>query len=105
MFEPACGSMHQAVFAAFHRAAIASVFTTFNEENTMTDSTPQTWPGLGAELFDMLTGRRAEIIYQLDNMEVHIPAGTLAAGSAQTYAVWKFNGAIRIRSRIHSDGA
>ena len=71
----------------------------------MTDSTPQTWPGLGAELFDLLTGRRAEITYHLDNMEVHIPAGTQASGSSPAYAVWKFNGAVRIRSRIHSDGA
>jgi hypothetical protein len=79
-------------------------FTTLNKENTMTDNTPQTWPGLGAELFDLLTGRRAEITYHLDNMEVHIPAGTQTSGSSTAYAVWKFNGAIRIRSRIHSEG-
>jgi len=84
-------------------AASAVFFTIFNKDNTMTDSTPQTWPGLGAELFDLLTGRRAEIIYHLDNMEVHIPAGTHAPGTSPTYAVWKFNGAVRIRSRIHSD--
>jgi hypothetical protein len=71
----------------------------------MTDSTPQTWPGLGAELFDLLTGRRAEIIYHLDNMEVHIPAMTHASGSSPSYAVWKFNGAIRISSRIRSESA
>jgi hypothetical protein len=71
----------------------------------MTESTPQTWPGLGAELFDLLTGRRAEIIYHLDNMEVHIPAVAQASGASPTYAVWKFNGAIRVRSRIHSEGA
>lgn len=70
----------------------------------MTDNTPQSWPSLGAELFDLLTGRRAEITYHLDNMEVHIPAATHAAGASPTYAVWKFNGAVRIRSRIHSEG-
>ena len=71
----------------------------------MADTTPQTWPSLGAELFDLLTGRRAEITYHLDNMEVHIPAGTHAPGAAPEYAVWKFNGAVRIRSRIHSEDA
>ena len=71
----------------------------------MTDIDPQTWPGLGAELFDLLTGRRAEITYHLDNMEVHIPAHTQQSGAAApAYAVWKLNGAIRIRSRIHSEG-
>ena len=67
----------------------------------MSDVVPQTWPGLGAELFDMLTGRRAEICYHLDNMEVHIPSHAHAPGSgAAAYAVWKFNGAIRISSRV-----
>jgi hypothetical protein len=85
---------------------VPAFFITFNKDNAMTDINPQTWPGLGAELFDLLTGRRAEITYHLDNMEVHIPAHTHVPGAAvPTYAVWKFNGAIRIRSRIHSDGA
>ncbi len=67
----------------------------------MPDVAPQSWPGLGAELFDLLTGRRAEISYHLDNLEVHIPSHAHAPGSAEAaYAVWKFNGAIRISSRI-----
>lgn len=66
----------------------------------MNDNPPQTWPGLGAELFDLLTGRRAEIIYHIDNMEVHVPAIAHAGDATPTYAVWKFNGAVRIRSRI-----
>ena len=70
-----------------------------DSESTMTDSTPKTWPSLGAELFDLLTGRRAEIIYHIDNMEVHVPAVAHAGGESPTYAVWKFNGAVRIRSR------
>jgi hypothetical protein len=70
----------------------------------MTDSIPQTWPGLGTELFDLLTGRRAEITYHLDSMEVYIPAGTQTPGSLPAYAVWRFNGAIPVRSRIHSEG-
>ncbi len=71
----------------------------------MTDTAPQTWPSLGAEPFDLLTGRRAEITDHLDNREVHVPAGTHAPGAAPADAVWKFNGAVRIRSRMHSDGA
>ena len=71
----------------------------------MADSTPQNWPGLGAELFDLLTGRRAEITYHFDNMEVHIPVGPQVPGSTQGHAVWKLNGALRVRSRIHSEGA
>jgi hypothetical protein len=71
----------------------------------MADIATQTWPGMGAELFDLLTGRRAEITYQLDHMEVHIPTHSHAPGdSSPTYAVWKFNGALTIRSRIHSGG-
>lgn len=51
------------------------------------------------------TGRRAEITCHLDTMEVHIPAQTHARGTSPNYAVRTFNGAIRIRSRIHSDRA
>jgi hypothetical protein len=92
-----------------NRSAVAAVpialSTPFNKDITMTEPTPQSWPNLGAELFDLLTGRRAEITYHLDNMEVHIPAGTQAGGSVPSFAVWKFNGAVRISSRIRSDGA
>jgi hypothetical protein len=72
----------------------------------MSDTTVQTWPGLAFELFDMLTGRRAEISYFLDNMEVSVPSHAEAPGTATTitrYAVWKFNGALRISSRILPD--
>jgi hypothetical protein len=69
----------------------------------MADIAPQTWPGLAAELFDLLTGRRAEITYQLENLEVHIPAHANPGGTgAPTYAVWKLNGAVTIRSRVPS---
>lgn len=69
----------------------------------MADITLQSWPGMGAELFDLLTGRRAEITCQFENMEVHIPTHLPATGtSPPSYAVWKFNGAITIRSRTHS---
>jgi hypothetical protein len=72
----------------------------------MSDSTVQTWPGLAAELFDLLTGRRAEISYLLDNLEVSVPSHAQTPGTPTTttaYAVWKFNGALRISSRTLSD--
>ncbi len=72
----------------------------------MSDTTLQSWPGLGAELFDLLTGRRAEISYFLDNMEVSVPSHAQTPGAATMptgYAVWKFNGALRISSRILPD--
>jgi hypothetical protein len=82
------------------------VFTTLNKDATIADVDPQSLPGLGAEFFDLLTGRRAEITYHLDNMEVHIPTHAHGPSAAATaYAVWKFNSAVCIRSRIHSDGA
>ena len=66
----------------------------------MSDSTPKSWPELGAELFDQLTGRQAEITYYLDNMEVSIPSRTTESGvGAPDSAVWKFNGALRVSSR------
>ena len=71
-----------------------------DSDNIVTDTNPKTWPSLGAELFDLLTGRRAEIIYHLDNMEVHVPAVAHAGDASPVSAVWKFNGAVRIRSRI-----
>lgn len=66
----------------------------------MAETPVHSWPGMGAELFDLLTGRRAEITYRLENMEVHIPTHVGPGASAPSYAVWKFNGAVSIRSRI-----
>lgn len=65
----------------------------------MSDKDSKSWAGIGAELFDLLTGRKAEIIYNLDNMEVQIPAHATPAGTASSFAQWKFNGAVRISSR------
>ena len=56
----------------------------------------KTWPDLGIELYDKLTGRGAEITYEFENMEVWVPSGT---GDDVTHAKWKVNGIIKIRSR------
>lgn len=66
----------------------------------MSDDTVHSWPGMAIELFDHLTGRNAEITYHLENMEVHVPTHLDGKGTALSYAVWKFNGALRISSRV-----
>ena len=53
----------------------------------------QTWPDLAIGLYDRLTGRDAEISYNFNDFELHIPSST-AANAEQ--AKWKMNGAVRI---------
>jgi hypothetical protein len=55
-----------------------------------------TWPDLGISLYDKLTGRGAEITYEFDNLEVHVPSSTDPNSS---FAKWKLNGAIKIRTK------
>ena len=58
----------------------------------------QTWPDLAMALYDRLTGRGAESSYQLDDLDVLVPAST-AANAPQ--ARWKINGSITVRTRDH----
>ncbi|MEM1424236.1 MAG: hypothetical protein AAGH64_09555 [Planctomycetota bacterium] len=55
----------------------------------------KTWPDLAIGLYDRLTGRGAEITYDFDNMEIHVPSGT---GENAEHARWKLSGTIRIRT-------
>ncbi|MGM0592472.1 MAG: hypothetical protein ACQETI_12770 [Halobacteriota archaeon] len=55
-----------------------------------------TWPDLAIGLYDRLTGRGAEIIYEFDEMEVDVPSGT---GDDVEHAHWKVNGTLRITTR------
>ena len=55
-----------------------------------------TWPDLAIGLYDRLTGRGAEIIYEFDNMEVAVPS---SASEGASYANWKLNGTLKIRTR------
>ena len=55
-----------------------------------------TWPDFAIVLFDLLTGRKAEITYDFDNLEIHVP---LASGTDADHAIWKLNGAIKVRAR------
>ena len=54
------------------------------------------WPDLAIGLYDRLTGRGAEITYEFDNMEVKVPS---AASEDASFATWKFNGTLRIKTR------
>ncbi len=41
----------------------------------MTNET-KNWPDLAIGLFERLTGRNAEISYQFDDFELHVPSST-----------------------------
>lgn len=60
-----------------------------------------TWPELAIDLFEQLTGHKAEITYEFENMEVWIPSGT---GEDVKHAKWKLNGILKIRSRHVDEG-
>lgn len=55
-----------------------------------------TWPQAAADLFDLLTGRNAEVTYQFENLEIFVP---VEAGPDTEHAVWKLNGAIKVRAK------
>ncbi len=63
-------------------------------EHKQTDTT--TWPELAIGLFDQLTGRGAEIIYDFQNLEVSVPSS--ASATAQ-HATWRVNGVMKIRTK------
>jgi len=69
-----------------------ALVATFDEHNASSDVDPRIRPGLDAQVFDLLTGRRAEVSYRLDKTQVPIPARThVPGGISTTSAVWKFN--------------
>ena len=63
---------------------------------TQTTSHTKTWPDLAIGLYDRLTGRNAEIIYEFDDMSISVPSGT---GEASEHADWKLSGVLKIRTR------
>jgi len=54
------------------------------------------WSDLAIGLYDRLTGRKAEITYEFDNMHIKIPSGT---GPSVSYAEWVLHGTMKIRTR------
>lgn len=60
----------------------------------------QTWPEAANDLFGLLTGRHAEVTYQLDDLEVYVP---IESGMETEHALWKLNGTIKVRARDDRD--
>jgi hypothetical protein len=65
-------------------------------EHSMSNSQPNNWPDLLIGLYDNLTGRRAEITYEFDDMHIKIPSGT---GPSAEHAEWVLHGTLKIRTR------
>jgi hypothetical protein len=59
-------------------------------------SDTQTWPDLAIGLYDKLTGRNAEITYELHGVEIGVPSS--ASASAQ-HATWRLSGTVKIRTK------
>ena len=55
-----------------------------------------TWPDLSIGRYEKLTGRGAEIYYEMDDLSVAVPSRD---GSVAEYTHWKLNGTVRIRTR------
>jgi len=60
-----------------------------------------TWPELAEELYDKLTGKNAEIIYEFHNLEIFVPAHH---SEDAPLARWKINGTVKIRAREVTEG-
>jgi len=61
-----------------------------------------TWPDLAIGLYDRLTGRNAEIIYEFDDMRISVPSGT---GPQAQHANWQLSGTVKIRTRDNAHDA
>jgi hypothetical protein len=65
------------------------------------DGEKETWPHFAIVLFDLLTGRKAEVTWEFENLELHVPITT---GSNSDYAIWKLNGVLKVRAREEMPG-
>lgn len=54
------------------------------------------WPDLAIGLYDRLTGRNAEIVYEFEEMNVDVPSGT---GEDVEHASWRLDGTVRVTTR------
>ncbi len=63
----------------------------------MTDRVEKTtWPVVAVILFDLLSGRKAEVTWEFERMEIHVPITT---GTNTEHAIWKLNGILKVRAR------
>lgn len=51
------------------------------------------WPDLAVGLYDRLTGRGAEIIYEFEDLNVAVPS---KVGEDADHAHWRIDGTVRI---------
>lgn len=65
-------------------------------DNNANNANQLDWSDLAIGLYDRLTGRKAEITYEFDNMHVKIPSGT---GPGAQHAEWILHGTLKIRTR------
>ena len=69
--------------------------------SSVSEKQTNNWPDLLIGLYDNLTGRRAEITYEFDNMHIKIPSGT---GPSAEHAEWVLHGTMKIRTRDTGTG-
>jgi hypothetical protein len=55
----------------------------------------KSWPDLAIGLYDLLTGRGAEITYELQNVEILVPD---RIGPDAAHTKWVVSGSVRIRT-------
>jgi len=60
-----------------------------------------TWPELAIGLYDKLTGRGAQITYEFENFELHVPSST---SDDAVSAKWKMNGTLKVRTTDSTTG-
>lgn len=60
-------------------------------EERVTETT--NWPELAVGLYDRLTGRGAEIVYEFEDMDVAVPS---KVGEDAEHAHWHVDGTVRI---------
>jgi hypothetical protein len=84
------------------RASVGNVMVRLLGDKSMNENGERTaWPDFAIALFDLLSGRKAELTWEFENMEVHVPMTT---GTNTEYAVWKFNGLLKVRAREEMPG-
>jgi hypothetical protein len=76
-----------------------SGFVCVSESDTAPEETIEettNWPELAISLYDRLTGRGAEIVYEFEDMEVAVPS---KVGEDADHAHWQVDGTVRITTQ------
>ena len=62
-------------------------------ESEMSIEEPTNWPDLAVGLYDRLTGRGAEIVYEFEDLDVAVPS---KVGDDAEHAHWHVDGTVRV---------